>query len=98
MKPGAPTLQTTPANMTMTQGPMPATSAISTAEPVKADIMGPGKGPAPKVAMYTRPKKMDTELPDPPSLKPAKPPEPPTAFKPKTRGEFMRAGASQGTT
>lgn len=104
--PGTPQLNTSPANMTMTSGPIPPTSATSTPEPGPPGIMGPQKGPAPKIAedakAFLRRKLRGpdrNELPEPPSLKPPKPPKPPKAFAPrKPGGAFMRSGSSQGTT
>lgn len=105
ISPGTPQLNTSAANMSMTAGPLPPTTSISTPEPIKPGAMGPKKGPAPKIAEDTKAylrrklRQDEVDLPEPPSLTPPKPPKPPKAFKPKKPpGAFMRSGSSKGTT
>lgn len=110
--PPQPSLITTPGNMTMAQGPMPATAptaapAAITTPKANVAVRG-GVGPSPKTAedasayLKQRLKAVSpTEFkPEkPPSLQSPKPPPPPKSFVPKKPGGYGgRAGMTSGVT
>jgi len=104
LKPSAPALGTTPANMTMSQGPMPATAATSP-DPMpvtpRSDVgmrggvglagnLGTGAGPAPKTAEAAADYlKQRLKAVQPPKLKLPKPPSLKQPTTPEVETSFV---------